>query len=352
VPRKCLIVAVLACWTSLLSADAIARAGELNSPKHAVSPDFRVTTEGEGDEAQWNILAGDQLVATYHANLKETPAIYPLRTLDGLAVTRDFPMKKAGPWERKDHDHHRSLWFTHGLVNGVDFWLDDGKPHMGKIVHREATTETIAEAVILRTENDWLDAEGDRVMKDQRIVKFHQINGELVVDFGVRMLASDGPVVLGDTKEGTFAVRVAGSMKVDADLGGQITNAEGKINSDAWAEASDWVDYSGPVIHQKGDDVDVSSAPIAGVTILAHPKNDAGPSRWHVRDYGLFGANPFGRHHFGLERYDGVKIPAGESLVLHYRVVVHDGGFEKARAEQWFENYAASLPEPLDDSDR
>ena len=341
------LAATLVCFAGSLSPVVHAESGESSAAGRGSGSSFQVTSEGEGDEARWNILAGDQVIATYHANLKETPAIYPLRTLKGLAVTRDFPMKKAGPWERKDHDHHRSLWFTHGLVNGVDFWLDDGKPHMGTIVHRDAATETTSDGVTLRTENDWLDADGDRVMKDQRIVRFHQSGDELVVDFGVRLIASDGPVVMGDTKEGTFAVRVGGSMKVDAGLGGQITNAEGKTNADAWSEASDWVDYSGPVLQERGDDVDSSKAPVAGVTILAHPKNDAAPTRWHVRDYGLFGANPFGRHHFGLEKYDGVEIPAGESLSLHYRVIVHDGGLDVKETEQRFRRYAETLPEPL-----
>ena len=26
--------------------------------------------------------------------------------------------------EDKDHPHQRSLWFTHGKVNGVDFWSE------------------------------------------------------------------------------------------------------------------------------------------------------------------------------------------------------------------------------------
>jgi len=26
------------------------------------------------------------------------------------------------PDEEHDHPHHRSMWFSHGLVNGVDFW--------------------------------------------------------------------------------------------------------------------------------------------------------------------------------------------------------------------------------------
>ena len=30
----------------------------------------------------------------------------------------------AVPGEETDHVHHRSVWVTHGSVNGVDFWSE------------------------------------------------------------------------------------------------------------------------------------------------------------------------------------------------------------------------------------
>ena len=31
------------------------------------------------------------------------------------------------PGEIKDHPHQRSLWFTHGSVNGIEFWTEQGE---------------------------------------------------------------------------------------------------------------------------------------------------------------------------------------------------------------------------------
>ena len=53
------------------------------------------------------------------------PYLHPLRTADGKVVTRGFPMVTDIPGEAHDHPHHRGLWFTHGDVNGYDFWANE-----------------------------------------------------------------------------------------------------------------------------------------------------------------------------------------------------------------------------------
>ena len=52
------------------------------------------------------------------------PYYYPLIGPGEKAMTRNWPMKTV-PDEEHDHKHHRSLWFTHGSVNGHDFWSED-----------------------------------------------------------------------------------------------------------------------------------------------------------------------------------------------------------------------------------
>ena len=39
--------------------------------------------------------------------------------------TRAYPMEKV-PAKQNDHPHQRSCWFTHGNVNGIDFWAEPG----------------------------------------------------------------------------------------------------------------------------------------------------------------------------------------------------------------------------------
>jgi hypothetical protein len=241
-------------------------------------------------------------------------------------------MKKDVKNERSDHDHHRSLWLTHGDVNGIDFWLDDEDKNCGRIVQTagSADVDVESDAVIINTENDWLGPDGKRILSDKRRFAFYEEAGRRIIDCDFLLMATDGDVNFGDTKEGSFGVRVAGTMKVDAKLGGIITNAEGLNDKEAWGQKSAWVDYCGPV---DGETV--------GITIHDHPSSFGFPCRWHVRTYGLFAANPFGVSDFtGGEKSSGVVLKDGDQMRLNYRVVLHDGGLDAEQAAEDSKNYA------------
>jgi len=60
------------------------------------------------------------------------PYLHPLRTADGKIITRHYPMENV-KGESHDHPHHRGLWFTHGDVNGLDFWSNEPDQKGAKI---------------------------------------------------------------------------------------------------------------------------------------------------------------------------------------------------------------------------
>ena len=188
---------------------------------------------------------------------------------------------------------------------------------------------------MLTTENDWNDPDGERLLSDVRRYHFQVIGDRRVIDADFLLVASDGDVNFGDTKEGSFGLRVAGTMKVDAKKGGLITNAEGLHDKEAWGKKSAWVNYSGPV---KED--------IVGITVHDHPESFQYPCRWHVRTYGLFAANPFGVHHFvGGKKTDGVVLKSGEKMRLSYRVVLENSQLDTDTVTQDSKQYA-STPRP------
>jgi len=151
------------------------------------------------------------------------------------------------------------------------------------------------------------------------------------IDFDITVRATDKSVRFGDTKEGSFGVRVAGTMKVEAKPGGHIENSEGQTDGGAWGKQAAWVDYYGPV---EGETV--------GIAILNHPDSFRYPSYWHVRTYGLFAANPFGLHHFkGDNKIDASHtLQPGESFTLNYRVLLHRGDTKQADIAGAFQRYA------------
>ena len=296
--------------------------------------DHGVTLERVGPNIR--VLVDGRLFTEYLSDQATKPYYYPVIGPTGVAITRGYPMKPA-EGDDKDHNHQRSFWFTHGDVNGYDFWASDPlnphKANYGSI--KETAKKTVVAGPILgliRTTDDWLGPDGHKVCEDERAFRVYDIATARVVDFDVTIKAASGPVTFGDTKEGMFGLRVASSMDVMVKKkkgAGKITNAEGITDGDAWGKASPWVDYVGPVEKET-----------VGVAILNHPDSFRYPTTWHVRDYGLFAANPFGWHDFGQKTSGAYTLPAGESIRFRYRVIFHKGDTASANLPAAFQAFA------------
>lgn len=292
----------------------------------ARAPGAKITAQRS--EKGVTVKIDGQLFTEYLVSSGNKPILWPILGPTGKPMTRTFPMEKAGA-ATKDHVHHRSLWCTHGAVNGVDFWLESpGK--VGTIKHREFVKVESGPHVRIVARNDWLDPQGKKVCEDERTLTFGADDNARWIDFDIAIQATAGPVVLGDTKEGTFAVRVADSMRVDAKTGGHIVNSRGQTDAAAWAKPAEWVDFHGPVDGQT-----------LGIAILNHPASFRFPTYWHVRTYGLFAANPFGLHDFTNGAQKGAcTIPEGKSLSLRYRVLLHRGDEKEGKVAEAFKAYS------------
>jgi hypothetical protein len=256
------------------------------------------------------------------------PILWPVIGPGGKRLTRNWPMESDVPGEKdRDHPHQRSLWFTHGDVNGVDFW-SEGK---GRIEHREFVKVAGGPEGIIIARNDWLSPDGSKLIcQDERTLRFGGDGERRWIDFAIVIKATNGPVTFGDTKEGSFGVRTASSIRVDSKQGGRIVNSRGQENAAAWGKPAEWVDYHGPV---EGE--------VAGIAILNHPTSFRFPTYWHVRTYGLFAANPFGLADFTARAKKGeFTLAAGESLSLRYRVLLHKGDHETGRVAEAFAQFA------------
>jgi hypothetical protein len=293
-----------------------------------------------------DLLAAGQLVGRYVIDKERAkPHFHPLNGPFGKPITRAYPMIPDVPDEAKDHPHQRAVWFCHGdvipegmtlarkvpRVDGVDFWsehanhgwitcMDVGKP------------QAEGKHAWVVTKNEWQTPDHVKIMDETRELHLYNLGDARLLVFDIDLHASVVPITFGDTKEGSFGVRVAETMTEKRKLGGILENAEGKRTmKDCWGFKSAWCDYSGPV-----------DGKTAGLTIFDHPKN-AYPAYWHSRDYGLMAANPFGRGRSGFPaakgRDDLVKLAKGEHLKLRYGLLIHPGNAKAGKVAERFEEF-------------
>ena len=275
--------------------------------------------------------------ATYLTKSGTKPCIWPIIGPTGKAMTRQYPLGPAQKTERDDHIHHRSLWFTHGDVNGLDFWAErkkgtDAWKKQGLIEHREFVDVKSGDEAVIVAKNDWTDTKGKKILEDEVTMKFGATEDDTArwIDYTITLKATEGDVTFGDTKEGCMGIRIAGTMKPDAKKGGKLVNSHGDENADAWGKAAKWVAYSGPV---EGDTL--------GIAIFNHPSSFRFPTTWHARTYGLCAGNPFGLSYFvGKDKDGSVTLKKGETMTLRYGFLFHEGETDAAKLDEVFEMYS------------
>ncbi|HXG09224.1 MAG TPA: PmoA family protein [Gemmataceae bacterium] len=300
-----------------------------------------------------DFLAGKELIGRYNKGPNVAkPYMWPVHGPGGVPLTRAWPMMQGQPGESTDHVHQKSLWFCHGDVipegipikekikgvEGVDFWSEN--KGAGRIVCTRVETPTMAKNHgRVTTSNEWRTADGQKILDEQRTIHLYDLGDAKLFVFDIELHASVCPITFGDTKEGSFGIRINDAIREEMVIDkkrvkgpGQIENAEGKIGEkQCWGQVSAWCDYSGPL---EGKTV--------GLAILADPANPV-PSCWHARGYGLMAANPFGRSGSGFPAMKGktdlVKLEKGGRLKLRYGVLLHPGDAKTGKVAEYFERF-------------
>lgn len=277
---------------------------------------------------------------------KDEPKVYlyPVIGPTGVGVTRDFPMRD-NPVEkdnkRQDHHHHRSFWTAWGDVRigdfkekGYDFWAerDECPRQVLTRVIRMGGGPVFGE---VEAEIEWRNFEGRRILTEVRTYTFFAGDADQrIIDQKNVFRFDDMDVMFADTKEGGIcSIRLAVTMDekgttTPSTLRGQMTNSKGGVGAkECWGKSAEWCDYVGPLAGQT-----------VGVAVLDHPENLQHPTHWHIRDYGLYTANPFGLRDFTRDKSkDGSRVwKKGESCEFKYRAIIHKGDTSTARiADQW-----------------
>jgi hypothetical protein len=273
------------------------------------------------------------------------PVLYPIIDADGVTVTRGWPLNPR-PGERTDHPHHTGLWFNYSNVNGFDFWNNSEAipaqraPKMGTIAFDKiVSAKSGAARGELVTDSTWIDGNNHPILAETTHYVFAREGKTRSIDLVVTLKALDR-VVFNDDKDGLLGLRVARWLESPEEKGGTFTDAngnatkvaatanlpgvapptgeyltsEGVRGEAAWSTRGRWCSLTGH------DD----AGHTVTIAIFDHPGNAGYPTYWHARGYGLFAANPLGRHMFDPKQPAlDYTLDKGQSTTFRYRIVIY-----------------------------
>lgn len=275
------------------------------------------------DAGKLDITIDGQPFATYlHAHDQiPRPFFRHVRTPGGAQATRNQP-----PTGKDLIDHatfHPGVWLAFGDLSGADSWRVKAAVKHEKYLEEPKGGDGAGSFTVV---NHYLNNDGKLLCRETcRYTVAVRPAGYLL--FAQSEFTGDADFAFGDQEEMGFGVRLATPLIVQK--GGKITNSAGHVNEkQAWGKAADWCDYSGTIDGHR-----------VGVLLMPDPANFR-KSWFHVRDYGLAVANPFGQASFGAGGRSKVVVKPGEKFrvgfaVLFYRVA-GDKPLDAAAAYQDF----------------
>jgi Methane oxygenase PmoA len=309
-------------------------------PLTSFSADAKVQLQRKG--ASIDVLIDGRPFTTYYfvADVAK-PYFQPLRTAQGTVVTRDFPIGNEIP-PGHEHDeslepHQRPMFFGHGDIDGIDFWGEAVFPRysddtvFGRTVFRKLADIPSGDSAGFGADFDLTGPEGRVIADEIQMFYFGGDKNSRWIDCEITLLANHGSdLTLGDTKEGSFGIRLA--KELNSPPGHMVNSAGAEGEKAIWGKRADWVDYDGTI---SGEEL--------GVAVFDSPRSFRHPTWWHARGYGLLAANPFAwREFYNDPEKDGSwTVPQGKDLTFRYRVFIHHGNYQEAGVAKAYEKYAA-----------
>ena len=300
----------------------------------------RVTmADVDGDHV--DVCIDGQLFTAYcYGPERVRPFCHPVVGPYGESVTRGYPMVEGIEHELDDHPHHKGFYVAHGEVGTSDNWSE--VPGHGYVVTRDLSVTPGPVYGQINAHNDWVDKDRNKQCEERRRYRIWALPAAgRLIDLTVTFVASEGDLVLGDTKEGGLCSL---RLHYHCGVGSIITSPTGAVTADGtpdetWGKRYHWLDHSGPV-----------GGRWVGAAIMDTPGNFRYPTYWHVRTNGMMCANPFAlSYYFGDKSASGAHtVPAGAEMTFRYRVYFHAGDVTTGRVAEKYNNYVfgPTLVEP------
>ncbi|HSU32374.1 MAG TPA: PmoA family protein [Bryobacteraceae bacterium] len=288
------------------------------------------------------LIDGQPFTTYYFSDIVAKPYMMPLRSAAGIVLTRSFPVgNTVAPTDQSTpsfEPHQRGLYFAHGDIDGLNFWAEQAfdkyypghsRQAYGRMSLVDVDDISSGPAVgTIRARFNLLAPSRRVIAEETQNFQFHGTRQARTIDCKFVVSATHGPVTFGDTKEGTFAVRLGPELSAPHDHMINSSGAHGEPS--IWGKRADWVAYSGMV----------SGKPVS-IAVFEGPKSFRHPTTWHARAYGLLAANPFGAREFTKDpKQDGSwTVPEGESLTFEYRVLIYDGQLSPTQLREAYRQY-------------
>jgi hypothetical protein len=319
---------------------------------HAQASGFQL--EEQLQDKKVNVLYNGKFLTAYNwLDSIKKPFLFPINTLDGITVTRGFPIApRAG--ERTDHPHHVGMWMNYESVNGLDFWNHstaipfEKRNEYGTIIHQNVLDKkTSGDTASLTTSAIWVRPDGKVLLDEKTEHRFRVQDSLFFIDRITTLTARDTTVLFKDIKDGFLAIRVARELEmpsqersvfVDAHgnkttvpqisnegVTGMYYSSTGLTGDSVWSSQGPWVMLKG-----------IKDGRRITIAMIDHPDNPGYPTYWHARGYGLFALNPLGREIFsnGKDKLN-FSLQPHHSVTFHYRVVIASGEDMTAEKMNW-----------------
>ncbi|MBI1314856.1 hypothetical protein GC176_26470 [bacterium] len=243
------------------------------------------------------------------------PFFYPLNGPSGVSLTR------MGHPGASNHDHHRSVWFAHAKLLGIDFWSDNTSARIRQkhwLVYKDGE-----DRAVLATQLGWYDGHDPAELLDQTVIAIARPfdDGETLLELQSIFIPKADSLEVEQSNFGFLAVRVAKSISEHFGAG-RLTSSEGLVGEkdekgqpNIFGKDARWMDYSGPI----------KASITEGITYFDHPANPRYPSKWHVREDGWMGAS------FCMDA--PFVISRRQPLRLRYLLHAHAGPIDAGRAD-------------------
>ena len=254
------------------------------------------------------------------------PYFHPVALPDGRVLTWNQP---------PDHRWHHALWFAWKYLNGVNYWEPDpltGRPAGAtqwddvRVTTCPDNSARIAMALTYRPHN------AAPVLTEQRTIDISApaADGQYHFDWTTTFTAAKVAVTFDRTPlEGEpggkawggyagLSVRFAKDLterRADTTEGPVVFNQQSRHRSKAPA-----MDYHGLIGDQP-----------VGIAICDHPKNLNHPTPWYA-----IRSKPMSYFSPAVICYGPYTLPAGQSMTLRYRVIVHSGRWDSVRLRREF----------------